>query len=657
MRMFKKLWVLPLCLLVGCAVAGEDLGEEPTDPILEAEVEPTGSSEILYAARALAPDDHDHDHALDEPEPLTADEIDDTPTEAIQFAATEAIAAWNSVQGRSAADAQLAVDEEDLDRTVILPQMLRADGLCTTAEYMTGSQNMRIPGGPRLKAPATAFATAADARAFLSTVRAHMPMYLPFSHPDVRLGHGWIYNFGGSHRGQDYSRKDVPSGSDPTFAVRAVAPGRVIAIWWGGGGNIVAIEHTAPDGFRFVTLYYHLRNGKDNDLAQALAIDCSTTSDDRCPKYKLFAQKYPNHVSWGTNAHRILVTVGDRVRGGQQIAWAGNTGPGGAGNGLNDDGSPKSPRGNVHLHTYWGAQHPSEADTFIHVDPYGVYNKQSTGCYDLLQDTMFARVVAPFFENFHNLPLEVLSTYFNYYSGMGMSPRTLSAHRGSGGVRVSGSFQRAIPGGWYTRLYMTEQTFQQRFNEYYAKGMIPRETTVIPNAANSAPRYTATFRPLVSGERFDHRGRMTAQAFTQKWTDLVVNAGWRVGDYFGYRVGSSNYQSALFTSHEARPFYLWTNRTFTDLKAKIDEGMKDGLAPVSVTASELTSGTRYNVILKRQPGCWYWYVGLSKGGYQQTFQNLSSRGYRLEKLQGYADSERYAAVFTLASGQTPAVCP
>jgi hypothetical protein len=136
-----------------------------------------------------------------------------------------------------------------------------------------------------------------------------------------------------------------------------------------------------------------------------------------------------------------------------------------------------------------------------------------------------------------------------------------------------------------------------------------------------------------------------------------VNKGWRVGDYFGYSVDGDDYVSALFTSKEGRPFYLWTNRTFTDLKSRIADGMKNGLAPVSVSVSELDGGTRYNTILRPAPGCWHWYVGLSKAGYQQTFSNLSSRGYRLEKVQGYADSERYAAVFTLASGANPTVCP
>ncbi len=645
--MLKRL--LPLVLLSACAETTEpDL--EPEQPVLEAEIEPTGSSELLYAGRVRA----ERTDVDEEPElPVAEIEPEPTAAEKITFGPREELHAWNSRLGRAAAESAIAVDAPITPR-LVLPQMRQADGVCVSPKYMTGKENLKLPDGTRLKAPATVFATATDAKNYLKTVRAHMPMVLPYTHPDVELGHGWIYDGGGSHRGQDYSRTGVDSGDDPTFAVRAVAPGRVLTTYWGNAGNGVVVEHTAPDGFKFISVYYHLRNGKDHDLAKAKAMDCDASGDSRCAKYKKFAQNYSSHVSWGTNAHTLKVKAGDWVHGGQQLGWAGNTGPGGAGNGLNDDGSPETARGNVHLHTYWGAQHPTDANVYVHIDPYGVYDKENTGCYDLLEDTEFARVIAPFFESFHNLPVEVLTTYFNYYSAMGMSPRTLSVHDGDG-LRASGSFQRGIPGQWYTRIYMDGAKFQQRFDEYFAKGLIPRETTVIPDGDEA--RYTATFRKLEAGEGFDHRGRMTRSVWNQKWNALVEDAGWRVADYFGYTVDGEDYQSALFSSLDARPFYLYTNYKYADLKAKIDWGFQNGLAPVSVTVSELDDATRYNVILRRVPGCWHWYVGLSKASYQSVFTTLSSRGYRLEKVQGYDDSDKYAAVFTLASGAAPAVCP
>ena len=127
-----------------------------------------------------------------------------------------------------------------------------------------------------------------------------------------------------------------------------------------------------------MTMYMHLRDGKTKDRASALAL---TSTSGSCTKYKAFATNFPNHVSWGTDDHVLEVAVGDTVFTGQRIGWAGNTGCGGAAAGLKDPadledgelpGQPKNWKGNVHLHTYWAVPHPTQADTWVYVDPYGV---------------------------------------------------------------------------------------------------------------------------------------------------------------------------------------------------------------------------------------------------------------------------------------------
>jgi hypothetical protein len=496
-----------------------------------------------------------------------------------------------------------------------------------------------------VKSPAKAFASAADAKAFLETVYAAMPFLLPYTHADVRLGHGWIYNHGGSHRAQDYSRKNVPSGDDPTFLVRAIAPGKVLYVYYSsGGGNTVVLEHTAPNGKKYLSSYLHLRNGKDNDVAAALALDCSKSSDGRCPKYKLFAQNYSGHVSWGTNAHTILVKVGDTVGYQQALAWAGNTGPGGAGNGLNDDGSPETARGNVHLHAGFMVELPGATNTYVAIDPYGVYNKQSTGCYDLLEDTLFDRLYAPFFESFHDLPLEVLSTYFPYYTKMGKSLRTLSVFRTLGGAKAAGSFQSGIPGAWYARMYYNAADFQKWFDTYLAMGLVPRETTVTKTALGEL-RYSAIFRPLKAGEKFEHWGQLSDSSWSTKWSSLVGTAGWRVESYFGYMDGTTERRAALFTSHQPRPFYLYRDRKVDEIEDLINGGFDDGLAPTDLNVVEHATGDRFTAILRPESGSWRWQVGMTKDEYQSLWSEMTGKGYRLNKIQAYQNGNRYLAVF------------
>jgi murein DD-endopeptidase MepM/ murein hydrolase activator NlpD len=632
---------LSLALLVGCA----DASLEPPMPAPEegapsvVEHEPQADPKTLFFRPSLA-ERLPSLTAQEDEGPFDPSEADLVDTPRITFRPTGAGGAvWSSAAGRAAlADTMTAsadVRPNPIIRAV-LPQLHPSKDVCTEPQYMVGEQSIRLPGDKRLKSPARAFATAADAKAYLETVYAALPMFKPFTRANVKLGGGWLYNNGGSHRALDYSRDDVDSGSDPTFVVKSVAPGKVIEVAWAeGGGNRVVVEHTAPNGMKYVTQYLHLRNGKSHDLGLARAIDCED-KEGRCAKYVKFAKNFGDHVSWGTEAHKILVKVGDQVGTHTPLGYAGNTGYGGAGNGLEDDGTPETPRGNVHLHLYTGAQHPTEPGNYVLVDPYGVYDQEDSGCYDLLEDTRFDRLFAPFMPSFHDLPLEVLLTYFGYYAKMGKSPRTLVVYDNDDGTAAAGSFDSSIPGGWRTRINYGGTEFQSWFDTYAGQGLIPRETTV--REGSSGLRYTATFRPVRAGEQWEHRGGMTNAAWSQKWQSNVVEAGRGVESYFGYTVDDSPRQAALFSS-DTGPFYLYRNRPFAEIQTLINGGFASGYAPVDLNAVDLEGGRRYSAILRQEPGCWAWSAGLSSSAYQTRFANLSSRGYSLVKVQAYGDED------------------
>ena len=65
---------------------------------------------------------------------------------------------------------------------------------------------------------------------------------------------------------------------------------------------------------------------------------------------------------------------------------------------------------------------------------------------------------------------------------------------------------------------------------------------------------------------------------------------------------------------------------------------------VGDTAS-LPQGIRYSVCLRKLPGCWKVYWAKSFSQYQAAATDAFQDGYRLMKVQGYADSSQYLAVF------------
>ena len=578
-------------------------------------------SELHYAQRALV---GGHSHGL-EREPT------EPPGTVRVLPSPNPVPSWISEEGRAATTPVIAV-AGDAPKKDIGP--LYPPGLCTTPQPYVGSMTRSFPSGRTLKSPRSTFSSESSAVEYLKKVKAKMPFYLPYRHPKVRLSSGWLYGSGNSHRGQDYSRSDVPDGEDSTFAVRASAGGVVTDVFWTDlSGNIVVVEHTAPSGEKYVTYYSHLRNGRDADQARANAIDCTSVTDDRCEPYKKFATDYTSHVSWGTNDHVIDLKVGDTVSAGQFLAWAGNTGYGGAGWGLDDDGKPTSSRGNVHLHAYFGAAHPTDANVFVAVDPYGVYDEvDSKGCYDLLKDTAFDRLFA------------IVERYAGYYTHMGYSPRALDVHRSSDDVRVSGAFARGIPGAFAAVGYQKLSDYQATFDVQFAKGLVPRRTSVT-YTAEGEPRFSGLFRPLEPGESIERRSSLDQAGWDERWQARVIDQEWRVDDFNAYRSGGSARYSALFTSHAGRPFVFYSRRPLSELKTLVADREAQGYVPVKVDANDSGGGVEYGAMLRKLPGCWRAHYGLTAEQHQAITSLRVAHGYRLEHVQAHGDPAQYTSVF------------
>jgi hypothetical protein len=524
-----------------------------------------------------------------------------------------------------------------------------ATPVCVTPDFYVQANDRTFTGWPEVngvvsatfQAPKNAFATKAEAEAFLLKIHAEQPFFLPFTHPDVKLGHGWFYNDGDLHRACDYSRSGVEEDEDPTFLVTSAGNGVVVATDWdGNGGNYVAVESTAPGGQKVMFIYLHLRDGRSHDIAKARS---STSTEAKYVIYRAFANGYADHLSWGSENHTIKVQVGDTVSVGTPIAWAGNTGAGGAGSGLNADGSPKNWKGNLHLHVYVAVPHPTVTNTWVWVDPYGVYQEADTGCYDLLKDTKFSRLYAPFYPTFHGVPYEVFKFYWGYYPDMGRKLRTLSIHRDGNSLLASGSFQSGIPGGWYLHTYKTLDYFQNFANQHYAQGYIMRETTV-EQTAGGQPRFSAIWRPLEPGESIEHRAQLTDAQWGTLRQNRVVGDEWRLEDYFGYSVGGVNYQSAFVTSHQGRPFLYSGLLTSGAFDQTIDDYKAQGFLPVSFNAANRAGGLRFSGIFRDLPGCWKVAWGLTPAAYQSYISQQTQLGYRVWKVQGYGDSNRYGVV-------------
>lgn len=353
-------------------------------------------------------------------------------------------------------------------------------------------------------------------------------------------------------------------------------------------------------------------------------------------------------LQWGTNQQAIKVKSGDNVYAGQLIAYSGNTGYGGAGWGLDNNGNPTNPNtANNHLHFQMTAPFPGTKD-WVFVDAYGVYSKMKTDageqCYDLLDATAYVRLFAPFYPSFHNVPAEYIGFYWGYYTGMGMGLQTLSLHRYGDQVLASGSFQPGLPTNWRARLYLTSDEYQQWFTTYANQGFRPREIAVT-RAKNGAPRFTVIWKKT-AGEGFIGHHNLTDADWTAKWKEYVVDKKMRVEEHAAYEVGGQRRWAAIFVTDPHPAFHELHYMTSDDYNANFKKFYDQGFRPWSVDPEELGGGILYGAIWRPLPGSWVARHGLTPAEYQTQFEQFTAQGFRLHRVRGYVNSGRFASIWT-----------
>lgn len=239
--------------------------------------------------------------------------------------------------------------------------------------------------------------------------------------------------------------------------VRAMADGHVV--WKGfnpSAGNVLIIEY--PNGGEpYRSTYHHLVDGLSHDLylaARGIRAWCRGAGSRRSAcqadgNAETYIQEASANLAtveqggraerkWGTNAMHIRVDVGDPVRIGQVVGFAGDTGYG---------------SGGIHLHA--GLAKRVEATVWDFVDPYGIYSTRD--CYEGLYPSgrdpangQHPSMFCPLLPTFAGASRRLMSLALTTYSRVQYSPVAICAY--AGGVRWAGAFRSDEMGSRRVRL-------------------------------------------------------------------------------------------------------------------------------------------------------------------------------------------------------------
>lgn len=503
-------------------------------------------------------------------------------------------------------------------------------------------------------APDQIFSNETDARNYYLSLKPRTPFYLPYTESTVRAGGGWYYSNGNGHGSVDYSKEASAYGTgiDPTFTIHAAANGKVVSKGWNDlFGNYLILEHNAPNGTVYRTGYFHIRDGFDHDLQMAKNVKVTSgKATERDSLYVLYANKpNPSKLQWGTNAQKIKVKVGDNVYAGQEVAFAGNTGFGGAGWGLNNNGDPNNVNtANNHLHFMLWIKSPAASGPlqWLEVDPYGVYAILKDDNIDCLQPGVnkgFKRFFAPHYPSFHYVPLEYVAGEFGYFPATGMALRSISVHKAGNNYYASGSFQYGLSPQWYCRINMNSEQYQQFFNDYSAKGFTPKQIYVCKDN-NGNPLFTATWRKLEANENTVSYHNMDDAAWNAAWKKHVDGEKKSCKEHLRYEWNGVTRHAAVFSSIN-KGFYHYHSMDLAAMQKKFDEMSKAGFMPSDLRAEEIGGKTTFS-------GTWVpatkEYVALcelSPDAYQSKFDEMATKGFQLERVMAYNNSTKFIAIW------------
>lgn len=652
-KTFEKIVVI---LLLGGSGLG--CGSDP-DPTIPEQGIAAGTETNIVELRA----EFDLDHTL-EPHNINLQAYNSTTNHGAQIydilnpdevtplryvvAKTSTRFSWNSYAGRASSNKYIETGYNSNwplpGRKACIAAQVRID--CCSYTLTEGNEGSGVE--TKYYNPQELYADNNSADNALSQIYATRPIYMPFTNSSVFLANGWIYNGDDkdAHGSADYL-KNTPDGEDSTFEVKSVASGTVVAKFWHPWhGNVVIIEHSGANGFTYRSHYFHLRDGKTHDINKAMTTMLVGDKDDEArQRYINFANlSDPDDLHWGDETHKIKVNVGDTIGNQEHVAFSGNTGPGGAAAGLNEDGTPKdTTTANNHLHFMLSVKHATwTGDDWLYIDPYGVYEQEKSGCYELLANTEYDRFFAPFYPYFHGVDLGVFNAYLYYYGQMGRSPTTFTVQRTNNGVKASGAFKSGLSSGWYVYDYMTPGDFQTKFDELTGEPNFRLTERSVTLDGNGNPRHNGIFRPDLINNWLAH----SSQNFTdyQSTFDQLTSDDYDLIDFFAYHVGNTNHVASIYAP-QAGDFIHEGSLDSNTFKINANNHATNGWMPVDMNVEELSNGTFYSALYRQTGDARMMHWGMAATEYQQWMNFYLSNGWDLVMVQNYTDGTRYAAIW------------
>jgi len=184
--------------------------------------------------------------------------------------------------------------------------------------------------------------------------------------------------------------------------------------------------------------------------------------------------------------------------------------------------------------------------------------------------------------------------------------------------------------------------------------------------ADSGEIACSTFNPLTTtddqryagiwlqdpGHTWEARHGLTSAQYQQAFDDLV-GRGYRLTHVSGYSVGGRDHYAAIWDQSAGPAFQAHHGLTSDQYQRAFDQHVGQGMRPVCVSGYSVGGDARYAAIFEPAGGVSFAARhGLTSDEYQQAFNDLVGKGFRLTYVSGFnvGGQDRYAAIWEQSPG-------
>ncbi|RZK37151.1 MAG: hypothetical protein EOO61_09375 [Hymenobacter sp.] len=231
----------------------------------------------------------------------------------------------------------------------------------------------------------------------------------------------------------------------------------------------------------------------------------------------------------------------------------------------------------------------------------------------------------------------------NYWPSRGYNAQSLNIYKNGTGYKAAGSYSKQVPAVVYSRAWMDSNNFNQWSSYYNNMGYRPRELSVALDSSGQ-PRFTGIWQKRMS-EGYQVWINMNDTDLQNKWNSLVTAQGYRLEDHAVYSVGGQRRHAVIYVK-DGKGFYSFWNMNSAALQSRAAEMAGKGYAFKSLNVTE--DGQAFSAVFEPAAGTGTTQAmyNMTVESYQQKFeQYVQQGGYRIMKLRGYANGQRFLVIF------------